>query len=438
MKYTLTLLSLAIIFIMGCKKKDSAPPTVPTLTTTAITNISGPTAQSGGVITDNGGATITASGICWSKTNNSPTISDDTARSSITSGSFTSLLKKLDPSANYYVRAYAINSAGTGYGNMVTFNTGNGVPQARNIDFVGTAAVTNKIKVTYTYYDFENDPQATAGYQWYIATDTTVGAMGTAISGAMDSIYAIAAGDQNKFLRVAITPKSSAGTSPGAVTNSKWIGPVVAEPTTVSFTYNGQTVTYGIIISATTQKRWLDRNIGATRAATSATDYLAYGDLFQWGRPADGHQLMNWTSATTGAPVNGTTTILAPTDNPGNNLFIVLDANGRWRSDATSLRWEANPQGPCPFGWHVPSRTEWTNENLVNGSTAFTKIKIVLAGQRRRADGNLEPGLSGAFGEYWQSTRSGTNVGFTEIESVVGIFYTSTEALGNSVRCIKD
>ena len=57
-------------------------------------------------------------------------------------------------------------------------------------------------------------------------------------------------------------------------------------------------------VTSATGRIWMDRNLGAMRAATSATDYQAYGSLYQFGRGSDGHQLINWTSATAGTPVN--------------------------------------------------------------------------------------------------------------------------------------
>ena len=82
------------------------------------------------------------------------------------------------------------------------------------------------------------------------------------------------------------------------------------------------TLTYGTVLAAD-GRCWLDRNLGATEVATAANDYLAYGNLYQWGRSNDGHQLINWSSPTTGSPYYGTTGTLATTDNPGNNLFIL-------------------------------------------------------------------------------------------------------------------
>lgn len=85
----------------------------------------------------------------------------------------------------------------------------------------------------------------------------------------------------------------------------------------ITFAYNGATVTYGVITSAVTgKKKWMDRNLGASRVATASNDRMAYGHLFQWGRPADGHQLVNYTSSTNGAGVNGKTKTLATSDVP--------------------------------------------------------------------------------------------------------------------------
>ncbi|MEY4885721.1 MAG: hypothetical protein RL151_1030, partial [Bacteroidota bacterium] len=61
---------------------------------------------------------------------------------------------------------------------------------------------------------------------------------------------------------------------------------------TVTFTYRGATVTYGTVVGAN-GKCWLDRNLGASRVATTVTDATAYGDLFQWGRLDDGGQDRN-------------------------------------------------------------------------------------------------------------------------------------------------
>jgi len=96
---------------------------LPTLTTTAITLITSTTATSGGVITDDGGAAVSARGVCWSTTAN-PTVSltTKTADGSGT-GTFTSNLTNLSGNTTYHIRAYATNSSGTAYGSDISFTT---------------------------------------------------------------------------------------------------------------------------------------------------------------------------------------------------------------------------------------------------------------------------------------------------------------------------
>jgi uncharacterized protein (TIGR02145 family) len=320
----LTCIGLPLLIAVSCKKDDDAPPTAPAVTTTPLTNISTSSATTGGTILTNGNAAVTQSGIVWSKTNATPTLTDSVIAGTTASGSFTINLTGLDFNRIYYIRAFATNSVGTAYGDMVTLNTTND---------------TSKVR----------------------------------------------------------------------------------------FTYNGKEVVYGIIISSVTGKKWLDRNLGASQVATSYDDYKGYGDLFQWGRPADGHQLMNWTSSTAGTAVNGTTTVLPTSDIPGHSNFIIppYDYPLDWRSDNNNNRWATTPQGPCPAGWHVPTKAEWLAEvsnttggtansgGMTNRNTAYSVLKLTVAGDRL-VDG---PGAVnfyqvGNSGYYWSTSeeiRSGVS-----------------------------
>ena len=92
------------------------------LETTAVSSITSTTAESGGNIVHNGGASVTAYGVCWS-TSHAPDIEDDLTSDGTGTGEFTSSLTGLSPSTTYYVRAYATNSVGTAYGVEVEFTT---------------------------------------------------------------------------------------------------------------------------------------------------------------------------------------------------------------------------------------------------------------------------------------------------------------------------
>lgn len=93
---------------------------LPTVMTNDVTNITTTSAICGGDVTDDGGLTVTARGVCWSKSPN-PTTNDAHSNDGIGIGSYTSQLIPLSDNTTYYVRAYAINSLGTSYGEQKTF-----------------------------------------------------------------------------------------------------------------------------------------------------------------------------------------------------------------------------------------------------------------------------------------------------------------------------
>lgn len=133
----------------GCSKTPAATITVviPTVTTTkVIVNLTSTTAQSGGVIQSAGNGAISKNGVCYSSTNSTPTTADSKTSDSVYNPgnsvtSFTSNITGLTPGTKYYLRAYATNSAGTGYGAVITFTT-LAANSASNIATVSTYAGT--------------------------------------------------------------------------------------------------------------------------------------------------------------------------------------------------------------------------------------------------------------------------------------------------------
>src|SRR6056297_2440084 len=138
----------------------------------------------------------------------------------------------------------------------------------------------------------------------------------------------------------------------------------------VTFTYNGSSVTYGTV--ATSGECWMDRNLGASRVAQSYDDSEAYGDLFQWGRPDDGHQERS----------SGETSTLASADHPGHSDFIKSGSSPYdWRDPQNDNMWNTDGSGSndgetCPEGWRVPSETEWSSvsSNWSDRSDAFNSV----------------------------------------------------------------
>jgi hypothetical protein len=130
-KYIITLIRIAFILTaaIACKKENATnnpatPPApvvqLPVLTTSDVSSITQISAACGGNITSDGGAKISARGICWS-TKDAPTTADNITIDGTGTGAYTSALKGLTGTTVYYVRAYAINSLGTAYGNTQTF-----------------------------------------------------------------------------------------------------------------------------------------------------------------------------------------------------------------------------------------------------------------------------------------------------------------------------
>ncbi len=119
-----TMLALSSVFLVtNCTKDDVIKDaTLPVLTTTEVIAVTQTTATSGGVITSDGGFTVTERGVCWS-TSQSPTIADNKTTDGSGTGSFTSAITELIANTTYYVRAYATNSKGTGYGSVMSFTT---------------------------------------------------------------------------------------------------------------------------------------------------------------------------------------------------------------------------------------------------------------------------------------------------------------------------
>ncbi len=136
--------------IYGEEYSFTTLPVVPMLTTDTISSITGNSASGGGNVTNNGGAAVTARGICFGTAHN-PTVSDSKTSDDKGTGAFVSSLTNLKGNTTYYVRAYATNSVGTDYGPEVSFTTLVDLPQVTTspVDSVTkTSAVSGG---TFTY-----------------------------------------------------------------------------------------------------------------------------------------------------------------------------------------------------------------------------------------------------------------------------------------------
>ncbi|MDP3986730.1 MAG: FISUMP domain-containing protein [Nanoarchaeota archaeon] len=207
---------------------------------------------------------------------------------------------------------------------------------------------------------------------------------------------------------------------------------------------------YGVIDYA--GHRWLDRNLGAARRATSPDDAMSYGYLFQWGREADGHQLRTSESGKGTAPSG---------QQPGHGIFLTSD----WEYDSSGMivprgplndwnrdtswkdRWK-NSLGnktsadPCPKGWRVPTSSEW--ESVVEEGE-WTKpqdifessLRLPFSGGRPQGDNSFAYGGDG--GCYWSSDGANGQVSYCFLAHG-GEFRVKPyiRRRGCSVRCVEE
>jgi hypothetical protein len=187
------------------------------------------------------------------------------------------------------------------------------------------------------------------------------------------------------------------------------------------------------VTNPTTGAIWMDRNLGATQAATSSTDVNSYGYLFQWGRSADGHQLRN----------SALTSTISANETPGHGDFISNPAGtSDWQLTQNDNLWQGldGINNPCPLGYRIPTTTELTAEKASWASQddagAFGSVlKLPLPGAR---DNGGTIGSSDNTGYYWSSGVELTQATYLAFNSSVAGIYSLYRSLGLCVRCIKD
>ena len=254
----------------GCPSASRTAVTVtisnpPTVTTTTVSSINSTTATSGGDVTDQGGTTVSARGVCWSTSQN-PTTSDSKTTDGTGTGSYTSDITGLTPGTLYYVRAYATNSVGTSYGSQASFTSYS----------PGTISGSQSICKGATPSQFTSTTAAvgmpTVTYQWQSSTDNV---SFSDISGATSVTYQCGAVNAQTYYRRNAT-SGSVTLNSNVITVSMDAG--LAAPTAVSATpsviQSGQSANLNAT-SAGNEIKWYDAATTGSLLTTvsSGTNY---------------------------------------------------------------------------------------------------------------------------------------------------------------------
>jgi len=425
--YSVLLVGLLFSILFCCKKKDIK--VVPTVTIAIVTNITATTATSGGEVTSAGGDAVTAQGVCWS-TNQNPTTADTKTTSGTDTDSFTSSLTGLAPGTAYNIKAYAINSVGTGYSSQSTFTTLAMTPvlTTTNISDVTSTTATSGGNIT-----SDGSAVITArGVCWStsraptIANSKTTNGTG---SGSFTSSLTGLSANTTYYLRAYAT--NVIGTAYG---NENSVILYLNIPGTNVTDIDGNV--YHTVLIGT--QVWMVENLKTTKYRNGDPIPNVTGNT-EWNALATGAYCWYKNDAVTYKDTRG--------------------ALYNWYSVADS-------RNIAPSGWHVPSDAEWTTLTAYLGTEqAGGKLKEIglnnwcmpnegatnssgftaLPGGGRFTDGDRFSG--GVFGllcfeGYWWSSseNSATNAWYRvmtkDLSSVDRIHHNKSN--GFSVRCLRD
>ena len=355
----------------------------PTVKTNEVSSVVQDAAICGGVVIDDGGAEVTARGVCWSISQD-PTIDDNDGMTTDGNGigTFTSDLVNLTANTTYYVRAYANNSAGTGYGNEISFTT-----EEEEAELTPPTVITSEvIDITETTAvsggNVTDDGGATVtarGICWSTSQNPTIDdndGMTTDGNGTGTFTSDLVNLTANTTFYVRAYATNEKGTSYGDEMSF-----TTEEEDEEGCEPDGEIAGYYYVdLGLPSGVKWATCNVGAS----SPEDY---GDYFAWGETSPKAEYTWENSVTFGEQMS---------DISGNAQYDAATANwgGSWRMPTNDEMQELVDH--CEW--------EWTEVNGVNGSRVIgpngSCIFLPAAGAR----GGSSLYNDGDHGYYWSST----------------------------------
>lgn len=363
---------------------------VPTVSTTQPSQITETTAVAGGNVTSDGGASVSERGVVYSLSAN-PAITDLSStivRSGNGTGVFTCNLSNLQAGTTYYVRAYAINSKGTAYGDEISFTTALPITLAT----VTTASITQITETTAVAGgNVTNDGNASVTERGVcIATVSNPTTAHTKISaGSSIGMFTCNLKDlqPNTKYYVRAYAVNEKGTAYGEEVTFITLEEVsISNPTG---TENG----YGYVDLGLSVK-WATYNVGANKPEE-------YGDYFAWGE-IDSKNEYYWTNYKW---CNGSETTITKYNNSSSYGIVDNKTQLELCDDAARANWGGN--------WRIPTDAEWTELReqciwtwttyngvkgyVVTNNSSNNSIFLPAAGYQEKNSFNSE----GVHGHYW-------------------------------------
>ncbi len=366
--------------VYGDQKTFTTRDGIPTVTTAEVTDIQGETATCGGNVTDNCGLAVIARGVCWSTSPN-PTLDDSHTTNGSGNGSFSSSITGLTISTTYYVRAYATTSAGTGYGEQVSFTTRNGIPTVTTVEVTsidngwansgGNITDDGGLAVTARGVCWSTSPSPTLA-DAHTSNGYGAGSFSSHITGlSMSTTYYVRAYATNSFVTV--------------------YGNQLSFTTADDYVYVDLGLPSGLL--------WATCNVGADNPDD-------YGDYFAWGetQPKDTY---NWSTYQYCNGSYNTLTKYCSNSSFGYNGFTDDLTTLLPEDDAATANWGSHWRMPTEEEWQELYRNTtntWTTQNGVNGRlfTASNGNSLFLPAAGYRTDSSLY--LAGSYGYYWSSS----------------------------------
>jgi len=430
LSYTL----LLAIIVISCEEEEK---NLPILKTLEVYSISQRSANSGGQVIFDGGESILARGVCWNKSSG-PTIKNNHTTESGDTVLFTSTLKGLQPATLYYVRAYATNKSGTGYGNEVIFESG--PVQIAELSTDPISSVTSTSAISGGFIGYDGGASITAkGICWSTSIGPTLDNPHT-MNGSGSEHYTSQldglSGNTTYYVRAYAI--NSAGTAYGNELSFKTFTDSAAAVLFNPVLFNPD-LTYGTITDA-------DFNVYKT---IKIGNQIWMAENLKTTIFSNGEQIGNLTDITIWA---GYTL----------DAYCWYNNDVAFRNNYGALyNWYAVNTGKlCPVGWHVPSSSEFSELITFLGGESAAGGKLKESGTVHWLTPNTEadnesgfsalPGgylPSGGFrsfrtaGYWWSSAGSNSSsASFMFILSDNGSagIDSAIKTNGMSVRCIKD